>query len=84
MIAPNGVGLALDEWVGSATRGHWQAVERITVPGGLADGATDTFRLRVRLTRYQAAAGSTWADLMLNSPELRIGSFQRLTVDRAA
>ena len=83
-FAPSGVGLALDEWVGSAAHGHWQAATQITVPRGLVNGATDTFRLRIRVTEYRAATATGPADLLLNSPDLRIGSFQKLTVDRSA
>ncbi|MEZ0064279.1 hypothetical protein ABIA32_000257 [Streptacidiphilus sp. MAP12-20] len=43
------VSLALDEWVGSGRTGHWQQVRTVTVPRGLANGATYTVKLRVRV-----------------------------------
>ncbi len=53
--------LATDVWVGSAAKGHWQPVQNtglLNAPRGLANNATATFRLRVRLVDYTTTAAS--------------------------
>ena len=53
--------LATDVWVGSAAKGHWQPVQGtslLNAPRGLAENATATFRLRVRLVDYATKAAS--------------------------
>jgi hypothetical protein len=47
-----GARLAVDVWVGSATKGHWRALTSDLNAAGLANGASKTFELRVRVLSY--------------------------------
>lgn len=63
--------LAVDEWVGSASRGHWQQLDgrAVVLPSGLANGATDTVTLRVRVVSYDATTPSAHAFLSVMSQD---------------
>ncbi|MEY9870555.1 hypothetical protein ABH931_000009 [Streptacidiphilus sp. MAP12-33] len=51
-----GAKLAVDEWVGSAAKGHWQPFAKDLNAAGLANGASKTFELRVRVVDYTVKA----------------------------
>ncbi|QMU75784.1 hypothetical protein GXW83_08565 [Streptacidiphilus sp. PB12-B1b] len=84
------VRLAYDEWVGSAAKGHWQALSgynagNLTV-NGIGVNATDTVKLRIRLVAYTAKAGSGTVPIqVVNFDGITTGNLNRmLTVHRAA
>jgi hypothetical protein len=55
--AKPGAQLAVDVWVGSAAKGHWQTLTRDLNAAGLANGASKSFELRVRVVDYNEKNG---------------------------
>jgi hypothetical protein len=66
-FAGTGTRLVIDEWVGSAAKGHWQSLNgrNLVVPSGLANGASADFTLRVRVVSYSALTSSVHAGLVV-------------------
>jgi hypothetical protein len=84
------VRLAYDEWVGSAAKGHWQALSGddsgfVTVDG-IGRNATDVIKLRVRLVKYSAKANSGTVPIqVVNFDGSSTGNLAKtLTVHRVA
>lgn len=81
----DGITLAVDAWTGSG----WTALKENTlpaIPGGFADGATHTYKLRIRVTGYTAKTASAKISLFVDSgigyPS--VGVVRELTVLRTA
>jgi len=66
LFPPGPTRLAIDEWIGAPAHGHWQPLEDRTlrVAPGLANGATSSFTLRVRVVGYSAPTSQVHAGLM--------------------
>ncbi len=83
--------LATDVWVGSAAKGHWQPVQDsnlLNAPRGLANNATASFRLRVRLVNYATNTASFTAGFyvlnLAGNATWATADHQNLTVHRKA
>jgi hypothetical protein len=57
LVQKPGAQLAMDVWVGSAAKGHWVPLTNDLSAAGLANGASKTFQLRVRVVHYNPKAG---------------------------
>jgi hypothetical protein len=66
LFPPGPTLLTLDEWIGTPAQGHWQPLtdHTLRIAPGLADGATSSFTLRIRVVSYSAPTSQVHADLM--------------------
>jgi hypothetical protein len=89
VFGSNAARLAIDEWVGSANKVHWQPLNgrNLVIQPGLANGVSATFSLRVRVTAYTAPTSSVHANLLAMDQDTTgpgTSAVQPLTVLRSA